>query len=188
MEQQKPKIVSAPPLAGWMSKKNLIVAILVLAALLLIGFAIQNQQKASLSGPAALEESGEAQLPQTAGETSAQTTATGGTAPAGGGPAAVARAVYAPDGSHLIYYSSAGFSPSVVSVKAGGSVTFVDESSGSLRLMSNPHPAHTDYPAFNQSQSIGPAGRLSVGNLKAGTWGFHNEFNPDYLGLILVSP
>src|SRR3990170_7885449 len=45
--------------------------------------------------------------------------------------------------SVTITYTSSGFSPSEVTIKSGGTVTWVNNSDGQIQIGANPHPVHT---------------------------------------------
>src|ERR1051326_866180 len=51
-------------------------------------------------------------------------------------------------------YTSSGFSPSTLTVKAGDTVVFKNKSSSAFWPASDPHPTHTDYPGFDAKQPI----------------------------------
>ena len=54
--------------------------------------------------------------------------------------------------SATITYTSSGFSPSTVTIAKGGTVTFVNQSNGSMWVASNPHPTHQAYSGTAKDQ------------------------------------
>ncbi len=94
----------------------------------------------------------------------------------------------APDGSYYVYYTSSGFSPNVVTIKQGQTITFINKTTTSLRLMSNDHPTHQKYSEFNMSKTVGVGGKFSFTFLRAGVWGYHNETALYHAGTVIVNP
>ncbi|HYK08971.1 MAG TPA: cupredoxin domain-containing protein [Candidatus Eisenbacteria bacterium] len=78
-----------------------------------------------------------------------------------------------------------GFSPSVVTIKVGQTVTWTNKSGATATVNSDPHPTHTAYPPLNLG-SFTDGGTLSLTFTKAGTYGYHNHFNPGEKGTIIV--
>ncbi len=80
-----------------------------------------------------------------------------------------------------------GFSPATVSVKAGRTIRFTNQTGATARLASNPHPAHTDLAGFDSA--FIPAGLDYVFKFKKiGAFGFHNHANPSQQGLVTINP
>lgn len=86
----------------------------------------------------------------------------------------------------MVTYTDSGFSPQTITVKKGGTVTFINQSSGGMWVASNPHPTHTDYPAFDEKASVGSGGSWSFTFDQVGSWGYHNHRNPSNLGTVIV--
>jgi len=98
----------------------------------------------------------------------------------------------------VITLTDAGFSPSKVVVKAGQSVTFVNQSKNGMWIGSDEHPTHTDYSGTSRSahcpDTDGTAfDQCTVGDsytftfTKAGTWGFHDHVAPNFTGTVVVT-
>ena len=93
-----------------------------------------------------------------------------------------------------ITYTSGGFSPSVINVKKGEEVTFLNESGGAMWPASAIHPTHTLYPTqggcvgstFDACQGIEPGEAWSFKFDIAGTWKYHNHLNSSQTGTIVV--
>ena len=89
-----------------------------------------------------------------------------------------------------------GFVPASLSIKAGQTVTFVNQSARPVWPASDPHPVHTNYPGsggcigsvFDACQGIPPGSSWSFTFIKTGTWGYHNHLSPGMTGIITVRP
>ena len=78
-----------------------------------------------------------------------------------------------------------GFLPSTLTIKAGTTVTWINNSGSDATVNSDPHPLHTDYPPLNLG-SFSDGQTLSLIFNTAGTHGYHNHFNSDQKGTIIV--
>ena len=90
-----------------------------------------------------------------------------------------------------IAYSSSGFSPSSVTVPAGTTVTFTNQTDLPLWVASDPHPDHTSYPELDTSiefQDHVPPGNPSYSFKfeRRGTWTYHNHSQPEHTATITV--
>ncbi len=85
-----------------------------------------------------------------------------------------------------VTYSDTGFSPSMITVKAGTTVTFKNTSSGSMWVASDPHPAHTDLPGFDEKNAVAAGGTYQYTFTEKGTHGFHNHFHSSHTGTAIV--
>ena len=86
----------------------------------------------------------------------------------------------------VVTYTSSGFTPSTLTVPSGTTVQFVNGSSNSMWVASDPHPTHTDYPGFDAKKSYTSGETYSFTFTKTGSWGFHNHLNPSDTGRIIV--
>ena len=91
----------------------------------------------------------------------------------------------APVSGNLITYTDSGFSPAQVSVKAGDTVTFKNDSTKSVQVNSAPHPAHTQFPELNIG-TIATGESKTVTFTTAGIKKYHNHLNPSQNGQIVV--
>jgi plastocyanin len=84
-----------------------------------------------------------------------------------------------------ITISSAGVvSPSTVTIRQGGRVTFVNSDSRAHDMSSDPHPTHEDCPAIDQAGFLSPGQSRTTGNLNVvRTCGFHDHNEPGNAGL-----
>ena len=99
-----------------------------------------------------------------------------------------------------VIYTNAGFSPSTLTIKAGETVTFKNQSSFGMWVGSAMHPNHAAYSgtslqqhcpdtsniAFDQCQSGAPGTSWSFTFTKKGTWGYHNHSSANHFGKIIV--
>ena len=85
-----------------------------------------------------------------------------------------------------VNYTDSGFSPASMTIKKGDTVVFVNQSSESMWVASNPHPTHTDYPAFDEKATVGSGGSWSFTFDQVGTWDYHNHKSSSDTGTIVV--
>ncbi|MBI3046336.1 MAG: cupredoxin domain-containing protein [Candidatus Harrisonbacteria bacterium] len=96
--------------------------------------------------------------------------------------------------TNTVTYTDSGFSPSALTIKKGGTVTFKNESSKTMWTASAIHPTHTLYPAtggcissaFDACKGIQPGDSWPFKFDIAGTWKYHNHLNPGDTGTIIV--
>jgi plastocyanin len=68
--------------------------------------------------------------------------------------------------------------PSVVTIAAGRTVTFINNDSANHDIESNPHPVHTDCPEINQVGLLTPGQSKATAALSTvRTCGFHDHLN-----------
>lgn len=85
-----------------------------------------------------------------------------------------------------ILYNAEGFSPQVLRIKKGETVTFRNESTAEMWVASDPHPSHTNLPSFEASQGFGQGEAFTFRFAQIGTWGFHNHIHASHVGSIIV--
>ena len=85
-----------------------------------------------------------------------------------------------------VTYSSNGFTPKTLTVTVGTEVTFINTSSDSMWVASNPHPIHADYSGFDARRSYGTGESYTFTFTKKGTWGYHNHRDPGDTGTVVV--
>ena len=84
-----------------------------------------------------------------------------------------------------ITYSDNGFSPSSVTVSAGQKLVVSNTSREMIDFSSDPHPSHTNNPELNIGEiEPGESGSATIRN--KGTWGYHDHFNPNETGTIII--
>lgn len=91
-----------------------------------------------------------------------------------------------PQIENVVTYGDVGFSPSVLRVKVGATVTFKNGESETMWVASNPHPIHTDYSGFDAKRGYAKGESYSFTFAKSGTWKYHNHLNPSEGGTIVV--
>lgn len=96
--------------------------------------------------------------------------------------------------SHVISYTDNGYAPSAITIKAGESVTFKNDSSKAMWPASAMHPTHTAYPTtggcigstFDACAGIQPGKIWSFTFNIPGTWKYHDHLTPTFFGAITV--
>lgn len=78
------------------------------------------------------------------------------------------------------------FSPAVLTVKQGTTVTWTNAGSAKVWIASDPHPVHNAYPTFNSNTDIGAGESWSFTFDKKGSWGYHNHLNSIVKGTVIV--
>lgn len=87
--------------------------------------------------------------------------------------------------SVTVTVTSAGFSPSTVTIKSGTRVIWINKSGGSVTVNSAGHPTHLLYPALN----LGEFGNDSSVQLvfdKPDTYKYHDHLHPSNTGTVVV--
>lgn len=100
--------------------------------------------------------------------------------------------------SSTVTYNGSTFSPSSVTVKKGGTVTFTS-TAGNMWVASAPHPAHTGYDGTSAGEHCAsgytggaPFDQCVAGTSftftfdKVGTWKYHNHLNAAAHGSVIV--
>lgn len=104
-----------------------------------------------------------------------------------------------PVSAYTVKYTDQGFEPATLTVPAGTTVTFVNQSAGEMWIGSDQHPSHTSYDGTSKDEHCAPGytgakpfDECGTGStytftfLKAGTYGYHNHKNDDDRGTIVV--
>lgn len=94
----------------------------------------------------------------------------------------------------IVTYTDSGFSPSKITIPKGSAVIFRNYSSKKMRVASNPHPAHNEYPAtggcvgsaFDSCDNIPQKVSWSFVFDSPGIWGYHDHLNPGKGGVVIV--
>jgi hypothetical protein len=97
-----------------------------------------------------------------------------------------------PDSATITISSSGTVSPSTVTIRQGGRVTFVNSDSAQHDMASDPHPSHQDCPPMSQVGFLSPGQTRTSGNFNTvRTCGFHDHNRPSEAGLqgqIIIVP
>jgi len=102
------------------------------------------------------------------------------------------------DGVTVVRYTSNGFTPSSVTISAGDTIRFVNESDRGMWVGSAMHPTHEVYDGTSLSDHCGDgpsstsfdqceSGEEYVFTFeKTGSWGYHNHVRASHFGTIVV--
>lgn len=88
--------------------------------------------------------------------------------------------------THTVTYTSSGFSPSPLTINAGDSVHFINNTSGTMWVASDPHPTHTEYSAFDAQKGYASNTTYSFTFDEAGTYEYHDHQHASMRGTIIV--
>jgi plastocyanin len=153
--------------------KNLVIAAIIIIVILAAGFfalkAMNPSNQAQNTSPAETT---------TEATTSPLQEATGSTEESS--PAAMSSEEY------TFTLSSSGVDPKSITIKAGETVTWVNNTGETVQINSAPHPVHTDYPPLNTVGQIPDGGKKSLSFPTPGTYKWHNHLNPSVNGSITV--
>jgi plastocyanin len=94
--------------------------------------------------------------------------------------------IYEDDFDASLSYDESGFTPDELRIKAGDTVRFLNISTGGLKLSSDPHPTHENFPDLNVDHVMIDTEFFEVNFPTKGTFGFHNHLNPSHHGTIIV--
>lgn len=96
-----------------------------------------------------------------------------------------------------ITYTAAGFTPSSITIKKGGTVTWVNDGGGNMWVGSAMHPTHTAYDGTTLAEhcatsSDGSFDQCKNGDTysftfdKVGKWNYHNHSRSSHFGSVTV--
>ena len=102
--------------------------------------------------------------------------------------------------NYEVIYTDAGYSPKEITIKAGDTVTWNNQSSGGMWTASGMHPSHVMYSgtsmdehcpdtsntAFDECVAHQKGESWSFTFTKAGTWRYHNHINASRFGSVVV--
>jgi plastocyanin len=91
-----------------------------------------------------------------------------------------------PGGGTVVRMEADSFSPATLTVKAGESVTFENESGDDKWPASDVHPTHEEYPGFDAERAVLDGESYEFTFERRGRWGYHDHLNPDIVGTIVV--
>lgn len=93
-------------------------------------------------------------------------------------------AEHAVPGREIVYHDH-GFSPPAMRVASGSTITIKNESSRQLQFSSDAYPDNTLNPELN-TNALQPGESLELIVANRGTWGYHDNLNPNQRGLLVV--
>ena len=79
-----------------------------------------------------------------------------------------------------------GFLPASITVPVGTTVLFVNNGQAPHWPASDPHPEHSDLPAFDAKQPLQTGEEYSYTFSEAGTWKYHDHLMPSVTGVVVV--
>jgi len=96
-----------------------------------------------------------------------------------------------------VTYDGKTFSPSAVTIKKGGTVTWKNTSSGKMWVASAQHPTHTVYSGTSRSEHCPDTSNTTFDQCegggdysftfdKVGTWNYHDHINAGVFGKVIV--
>ncbi|MEX2090871.1 MAG: hypothetical protein WD989_01910 [Candidatus Paceibacterota bacterium] len=104
--------------------------------------------------------------------------------------------------NNLVTYTDSGYSPTILTIKRGETVTWKNASSFKMWTASAIHPTHNNYPGTDisfcdkEKPTLVPmfdsCGGFASGQTwsfefdNVGTWKYHNHSNPSHTGTIIV--
>lgn len=86
---------------------------------------------------------------------------------------------------NTVWVLGASFNPSVVTISAGDSVTWVNKDKLNRQPASDSHPSHTNVPGF-ESSPLALDGTYTFTFDEVGEWYYHDHLNPISKGKIVV--
>lgn len=94
----------------------------------------------------------------------------------------------------IVTYTDTGYSPATLRIKAGGLVTFKNQSLRSMWTASAAHPTHRQYPTtggclgstFDSCKGVQPGSDWAFRFDTPGAWKYHNHLRPGDTGTIVV--
>lgn len=87
---------------------------------------------------------------------------------------------------YTVSYKSGVFSPTNLRIHAGDTVRFKNEGFFGIRIVSDPHPKHSDLPGLDSIGDIPQNSYFSFTFSSKGIFGYHNENSPEESGTIIV--
>jgi len=87
---------------------------------------------------------------------------------------------------YTVFYTSGLFSPTNLQINIGDTVRFFNDGILAIRVVSDPHPEHTDLAGFDSISDIPAQGVFSFTFTKRGIFDYHNEKRTEQKGTIIV--
>ncbi|MDP2684915.1 MAG: hypothetical protein Q8P20_07830 [bacterium] len=86
---------------------------------------------------------------------------------------------------NTVWIMDGSFNPSVVTVKVGDTVTWVNKDDIDRQVASDPHPTHTALPDL-ESNALSVSDVYTFTFDEVGTWFYHDHLNPIQKGTVIV--
>lgn len=90
--------------------------------------------------------------------------------------------------TRTVSYDGTAFSPKTLTIKAGETVTFVNNSKRLMWVASDPHPVHTNLSSFDALKGYAAGQSYSYTFAKNGVFAYHDHLNSNVHGTITVEP
>lgn len=87
----------------------------------------------------------------------------------------------------VVIYDGERYTPAVMDISLGETVTFRNESSEPFWPASNLHPSHLVWSDFDPKQPVDPGEEWSFTFTQSGEWGYHDHIKPTIKGLVRVA-
>ncbi|MEK7617102.1 MAG: cupredoxin domain-containing protein [Patescibacteria group bacterium] len=87
---------------------------------------------------------------------------------------------------NVVTISSSGFMPQNITIKAGDTISWMNEDSESHQVQSAVHPTHQLYPPLNTVGLLKSGEKKSLSFPDAGTYKYHDHLNPSLTGSVTV--
>ncbi len=85
-----------------------------------------------------------------------------------------------------VFIDDEGYSPAIVTVKEGTTVTFVNNGQAFHWPASDPHPIHTGLPGLDALKGLSTGETYLFTFTKSGTFGIHDHLNTQFKATIVV--
>ncbi|HEY7537328.1 MAG TPA: hypothetical protein VH721_05025 [Gaiellaceae bacterium] len=89
-------------------------------------------------------------------------------------------------GGNVVHMRATSFEPQTLTIKAGETVEFRNESGDDKWPASDVHPTHELYPGFDAQRPILDGESYEFTFDRVGSWGYHDHLNPATHGTIVV--
>ena len=89
------------------------------------------------------------------------------------------------ESSMTVLLTANGYEPAEIKIKAGAQIVWTNKSGSTATVNSDNHPAHLLWPFLNLG-TFKNGETVSVVFDKAGTYTYHNHFNPTQKGKVIV--
>ena len=88
--------------------------------------------------------------------------------------------------NYTIFVEANGFSPEVLRIPLGATVTWINKDVRVTWIASDLHPVHTIYPEFDQKRGMSKGESYSYTFTRRGSWGYHDHIVSSRIGKIIV--
>ena len=89
-------------------------------------------------------------------------------------------------GGATVSYSDEGYAPASITIKASESVLFVSSAETQMQPSFGEHTDHDSYPDKKEHHAVEKGGSDSIMFPEAGTFQYHNHFEEEHIGTVVV--